>query len=126
LGGDPFNMTVAGLRLSSFANGVSKRHGATARKMWEDVEGTAPILSITNGVHVRTWQDPRIRRAYEAGQDLWAPHMQAKRELIDEIRRRTGQTFNPERPPTGLSPRAAPHTRPTLIAQRPAVSDPLL
>lgn len=126
LGGDPFNMTVAGLRLSSFANGVSKMHGATARKMWEDVEGTAPILSITNGVHVRTWQDPRIRRAYEAGQDLWAPHMQAKRELIDEIRRRTGQTFNPERLLIGFSRRAVPYKRPTLIFQRPDVIEPLL
>lgn len=126
LGGDPFNMTVAGLRLSSFANGVSKMHGATARKMWEDVEGTAPILSITNGVHARTWQDPRIRKAFEEGQDLWEPHMQAKEELIGEIRRRTGRDFNPERLLIGFSRRAVPYKRPTLIFQQPDVIEPLL
>src|SRR5204862_1456079 len=33
LGGDPFNMTVAGLRLSRLANAVSALHGETARAM---------------------------------------------------------------------------------------------
>ena len=34
LGGNPFNMTVAGLRLSYISHGVSQLHGATARAMW--------------------------------------------------------------------------------------------
>ena len=34
LGGDPFNMTVAGLRLARVANAVSKLHAETAREMW--------------------------------------------------------------------------------------------
>src|SRR5438876_5264220 len=55
VGGDPFNMTVAGLRLSRRANAVSELHGEVSRAMWRDVEGASEILAITNGVHVPTW-----------------------------------------------------------------------
>ncbi|BAS26624.1 alpha-glucan family phosphorylase [Limnochorda pilosa] len=126
LGGDPFTMPVAGLRVASYANGVSKMHGATARKMWEDVEGTAPILSITNGVHAGTWQDERIRRAFGEGRDLWEPHMQAKENLLAEVHRRTGHELNPERLLIGFARRAVPYKRPTLIFDRPDVTEPLL
>src|ERR1700704_2521991 len=60
LGGDPFNMTVAGLRLAHLANAVAQLHGETARDMWAHVKDAAPIIAITNGVHAGTWQDPRI------------------------------------------------------------------
>ena len=38
LGGDPFNMTVAALRLSRSANAVAELHGETARQMWRHVD----------------------------------------------------------------------------------------
>jgi starch phosphorylase len=63
IGGDPFSMTVAGLRLSRIANGVAELHGETARHMWRHVDDAAPIVSVTNGVHQPTWQDARIRAA---------------------------------------------------------------
>jgi starch phosphorylase len=37
-------MTVAGLRLARLANGVAALHGETAREMWKDVDGAAPII----------------------------------------------------------------------------------
>jgi starch phosphorylase len=63
IGGDPFNMTVAGLRLSRRANAVAQLHGETARAMWKHVDGAAPITAITNGVHAGTWQAGTIRDA---------------------------------------------------------------
>ena len=39
IGGDPFNMTVAGLRLARSANAVAQLHGETARAMWAHVDG---------------------------------------------------------------------------------------
>ena len=56
-------MTAAGLRLARRANAVSELHGRTARAMWADVPDAAPIVAITNGVHVPTWQDPRVASA---------------------------------------------------------------
>jgi starch phosphorylase len=42
IGGDPFNMTVAGLRLAHAANAVAQLHGETARAMWAHVEDAEP------------------------------------------------------------------------------------
>src|SRR5262249_4195927 len=66
IGGDPFNMTVAGLRLSRRSNAVSKLHAEVSRAMWHDVEHASEIIPITNGVHAPTWQDGRIRAARES------------------------------------------------------------
>ena len=56
-------MTVAALRLSRAANAVAQLHGKTAAKMWDWVEGIKPIIPITNGVHMRSWQDDRLAEA---------------------------------------------------------------
>ncbi|MGE5578323.1 MAG: alpha-glucan family phosphorylase [Syntrophothermus sp.] len=126
IGGDPFGMTVAGLRLSRNANAVAQLHGETARKMWKDVWGAAPITAITNGVYPGTWQDARIREAYERGADLWEPHMAAKRELIAEVEARTGVKLNADALLIGFARRAAPYKRSDLIFRRPEVIAPLL
>lgn len=126
IGGDPFGMTVAGLRLSRKANAVAKLHGETARRMWKDVYGASPITSITNGVHRATWQDQRIREAYEAGEDLWVPHMQAKKALIAAVLERTGVQLDPKALLIGFARRAAAYKRSDLIFRRPEVIEPLL
>jgi starch phosphorylase len=122
IGGDPFSMTVAGLRLSRIANGVAELHGDTARKMWKGVERAAPIISITNGVHVPTWQDARIRAALvpdkpRARQDseLWAAHQTMKAELLSEVKRRTGVKFSQDKLLVGFARRAATYKRADLI-----------
>lgn len=126
LGDDPFNMTIAALRLANIANAVSKLHGQTAREMWGNVYEAAPIVSITNGVHVGTWQDERINRAFDKGDDLWEPHTQCKRELIDFIGQLTGARLNPEKMIIGFARRAAPYKRSELIFRDVKVIEPLL
>lgn len=126
IGGDPFAMTVAGLRLSFVANGVAKMHGKTARSMWDDICNAAPIIDITNGVHPGTWQDPEIRKAYETGTDLWEPHMRAKSRLVKVIKERTGVTLNENNLIIGFARRAATYKRSNLIFHRPDIIDPLL
>ncbi|NMB45408.1 MAG: alpha-glucan family phosphorylase [Firmicutes bacterium] len=126
IGDEPFNMTVAGLRLAHLANGVSKLHGMTARAMWSDKDDRAPIVAITNGVHVDTWMHPNMRRAYESRLGLWAPHTQAKRELLQAIAKRTGVQLNPQSLLIGFARRAAMYKRPDLIFQRMDIIGPLL
>jgi starch phosphorylase len=60
---EPFTMTVLALRMSRFANGVSKLHGAVSRKMWSVLYPSllvdqVPIGSITNGIHTPSWASP--------------------------------------------------------------------
>ncbi len=122
IGGEPFSMTVAGLRLSRLANGVAALHGETARKMWKGVEGAAPIISVTNGVHAPTWQDARIRAALVADKsreqqdsELWAAHQAMKQELIAEIDRRSGAKLSVDGLLVGFARRAAAYKRADLI-----------
>ena len=126
IGGNPFNMTVAGLRLARRANAVAALHAETANRMWKDVAGRAEIIGITNAIHLPTWADPRMLRAYDEGGDLWAVHMELKRELIDLIRERSGVELNPERLLIGFSRRAAPYKRSDLIFSRPDLISPYL
>ncbi|BCI60932.1 alpha-glucan family phosphorylase [Solibaculum mannosilyticum] len=126
LGGDPFNMTVASLRMSYMANGVAQLHGETARKMWAKVEDAAPILAITNGVHNGTWQDAQVYSAYREEGDLMAAHGEAKRKMIDEIERRNGVRLKEDVLTIGFARRAAPYKRGNLIFGRMEVVEPLL
>ena len=124
IGGSPFSMTVAGLRLARIANGVAELHGETAREMWKDVDGAAPIIAITNGVHVPTWQDARIRAALvaeksKAVQDaaLWTAHQAMKHELAAEVEKRTGVALHLDKLVIGFARRAASYKRADLILQ---------
>jgi starch phosphorylase len=61
-----FNMAHLGLRLAQRANGVAKLHGAVSRAMFADLYpgfdvAEVPIGSVTNGVHLDTWQHEAIR-----------------------------------------------------------------
>lgn len=58
-----FNYTLAALRLSHIANGVSKLHGEVSRQMWKDYEGICPIIHITNAQNQKYWQDPELAEA---------------------------------------------------------------
>lgn len=122
IGGEPFSMTVAGLRLSRLANGVAELHGETARQMWKDVAGAAPIISVTNGVHPPTWQDARIRAALvpdkpreQQDRELWTAHQAMKAELIAEVKRRNGADLVMDGLLVGFARRAAAYKRADLI-----------
>jgi starch phosphorylase len=122
IGGDPFSMTVAGLRLARLANGVAELHGETARAMWKNVDGAAPIIAVTNGVHQPTWQDARVRAALVADKprehqdaELWDAHYSMKRELLAEVARRTGVHLDPDKLVIGFARRAAAYKRADLV-----------
>ncbi len=119
LGGDPFNMTVAGLRLARAANAVSQLHGQTARTMWAHVEDGAPITAITNGVHTGTWQDARIAAALGSDAALRATHRTLKEEMLAEVQARTGVRLDPSAPTIGFARRAATYKRPDLLLRDP-------
>ncbi|MDR2947447.1 MAG: alpha-glucan family phosphorylase, partial [Candidatus Adiutrix sp.] len=67
---EPFGVTPLSLRLSAYANGVSRLHGEVSRHMWQNiwpknpVEDT-PITHVTNGVHVSSWASREISRLYD-------------------------------------------------------------
>ncbi len=112
--GNPFvfNMAVMGLRLAQRANGVAKLHGVVSRGMfaalWPGFDHSeVPITSVTNGVHVPTWVDPRVSElareqfgpdaetqgrwdlAYNVSdEDVWALRREMRVSLVEDVRRR--------------------------------------
>ena len=65
-----FNLTAFALRLSGQSNAVSRLHGKVTRRMWQVLwpdkkEEQVPIVSITNGVHLPSWQAPETRELCE-------------------------------------------------------------
>jgi starch phosphorylase len=117
-----FNMTAFALRMSACRNAVSKRHGEVSRQMWQSLwpgEET-PIVHITNGVHISTWIEPRLRRIFDRymgsswlddqdnpivweliekipDAELWRTHYWLKVKLIDAIRERSRRRWVTDR-----------------------------
>jgi starch phosphorylase len=61
-----FNLTAVALRLSSYANGVSRLNAEVAGSMWSPLEaaGESPaIRPVTNGVHPQTWVGEALLRS---------------------------------------------------------------
>lgn len=126
IGGDPFNMTVAALRLSHLANAVSKLHGHTACRMWRTVNDAACIVSITNGVHRKTWQSYEAHEAFHRRLDLWGAHMACKHRLCAFVKQHCKTQLNPDSLIVGFARRAAPYKRSDLIFRCSEVIEPLL
>jgi starch phosphorylase len=120
-----FNMTVFALRMSNYRNAVSKRHGEVTRKMWhclwpELPEEKVPIDSVTNGIHVPTWIEPKMELLFNKylgpqwledhdnpqiwglvdnipDNELWQTHYWLKMKLINTIRERARQRWERDR-----------------------------
>ncbi len=95
---DVFNHTLATLRLSRKANGVSKLHGEVAREMWGNYEGICEIDHVTNAQHTNWWTDRIIQEAVEKkdNKSYKARKRRLKEKLFDEVADQTGKIFDPE------------------------------
>jgi len=117
--GEPFCMTVLALRMSSFANGVSRLHGRVSRRMWRDVWPHFPVQDlplghITNGVHIASWvsndmaylfdrylgpawkEDPDAQAVWRGieqvpDSELWRVRERRRTEAVGYVRRRVAR-----------------------------------
>lgn len=93
LGGEPFNMTVAGLKLAKLANGVSQLHADTSRQMWNWVEGCPEIIGITNAVFKESWQDEKFGELKCPKQAIVRKN-ELRAELMEYVRMQTGRELD--------------------------------
>ncbi len=125
------NMSLLGIGLSGFVNGVAQKHAEVSRAMFPE----ATIHGITNGVHSPTWTSPVMRELFDRCLPGWrtnnallrwaeklplaeivTAHRAAKLELVDEVNRRVvGQLADPELFTIGYARRATAYKRPTLV-----------
>lgn len=130
------NMTRLALASSRYANAVSRRHGIVSRRIFHQ----ATIDSITNGVHSRTWTCKVFKKLYDehfrhsGGRLNWRSdpsrlaeadflpddallqaHRVAKRNLLDLVKRMTGETWDESKLTIGFARRFATYKRGGLI-----------
>lgn len=158
-----FNMAHLALSCCSQANGVSRLHGRVSRRIfqsryprWPEVE--VPLSHVTNGVHIPTWDSPAAQMlwveacpggcgpegidylkdglAAKSDQELWCFRSEARKELVDYVRRRSirqeeergageeelkraGHVLNPNFLTIGFARRATAYKRTDLILSQP-------
>jgi glycogen phosphorylase len=129
-GSRELDMTRLALALSDFVNGVSVKHAEVSRRMFPG----HPIRAVTNGVHLGRWADPAIATLFDhaapgwrerpsrlaaiggvQNDAIWAAHVEAKRALVDDVARRTGQRLDADRPIIGYARRMTPYKRADLL-----------
>jgi len=129
-GEDELNMTMLGMNLSRFINGVAKRHGEISQDMFPGFQ----IHAITNGIHPYTWCSPfmvRLFNRYLPGwanepellvrvdtipdDEIWDAHCGAKALFFQYIHEQTGTQLDPELLTIGFARRAATYKRGDLI-----------
>ena len=111
---EPFNMAYLALRGSGRVNGVSKLHGEVSRQIFQPLfphwpQADVPIGSVTNGIHVPTWDSLEADalwttacgkkrwhgdRAVEddirnlTDEQIWQMRSTERKTLIDRLRKR--------------------------------------
>lgn len=96
--GETFVHTLAALRLSKAANGVSKLHGEVAREMWGHEPNICPITHITNAQNKKYWVDPAMEAARVKGdlRELRERKRNLKEKLFRVVADQTGRLFDPD------------------------------
>jgi glycogen phosphorylase len=129
-GKEHLNMTKLALNLSRYINGVAKKHGQVSQSMFPGYQ----IHAITNGVHSYTWTCDSFKRVYDEylpgwanepelfvrvgripDERLWEAHEEAKRILIEYIRKVTGAQLSPDILTIGFARRATAYKRADLL-----------
>ena len=129
-GPDALNMTLLGLNLSGYINGVAVRHAETTHRIFPGYH----VRAITNGVHAQYWTHAAFARLYQAefaqwahepevlsradrlaNEAVWSAHQEAKRDLIALVKARCGLELRAETPLIAFARRMTGYKRPDLL-----------
>jgi starch phosphorylase len=129
-GTDKLNMTLLALNLSKYINGVTNAHMEFSKKLFPG----HTIWAITNGVHSYTWTCEAFRELYNKyipnwanepellvrvdevpNNELWSAHMNAKKDLLEYVNKKTNVSMDPSTLTIGFARRATAYKRATLI-----------
>lgn len=129
-GQDDLNMTLLALNLSGYQNGVTKAHSQQSLKLFPHYS----IRAVTNGVHSNTWTSSSFHQIFDKyipgwvsepallvrvdkvpHCDIWAAHLQNKKDLMSFVEQKTGQKMDETTLTLGFARRATGYKRAKLI-----------
>lgn len=100
-----FSMTLLALRTAGKINAVSKIHAKKAKEIWKEY----PMIPITNGIHIKTWDNTCIR------DEIWEKHRKNKRILLEFIRKTAGVEWDENTLLLGWARRIVGYKRPLAL-----------
>ena len=125
-----FNMTYLALNMSSYVNGVAKKHGEVSRLMFAGHE----IDAITNGVHAATWVSEPFQELFNRFIPEWKEdnfslraalgipienimkaHTESKRNLFYHVKNETGVDMDENILTIGFARRSASYKRGAIL-----------
>lgn len=106
-----FSITLFALNISKKVSAVSKLHGELAVKDWPQYNWQ----TITNGVHMPTWQDIRFRKKDLSDKKIWAIHLDNKRKLREFVQNKTGFGYDENRLVISWARRITGYKNPTVL-----------
>jgi starch phosphorylase len=114
-----FNHSLAALRMSKKANGVSKLHGEVSRDMWKNYHNICEIDHVTNAQNKKYWADKWLMEAYEKNdiETFLNRKKRLKQKLFEVVADQTGKLFNPDVLTIVWARRFAEYKRPDLITK---------
>jgi len=129
-GEERLNMTLLGLNLSKYVNGVAKKHGEVSQNMFPGYE----INAITNGIHSYTWASDEMRVLFDRylpgwanepelfvradripAEEIWQAHSRAKERLVDYVNSISDVSLDRDTLTIGFARRATSYKRAGLI-----------
>jgi starch phosphorylase len=124
------NMTHLALNLSSYINGVAKKHGEISNLMFNGYN----VDAITNGIHAPTWVSEYFQTLFDRyardwkqdnsnlryalsipKSELWDAHVKAKKDLIEHVNMKTNIGLDLDHLTIGLARRVTKYKRTDLI-----------
>ena len=103
-----FSLSMLAFRMSSIINAVSRLHAQKAKEIWSD----HPMVPITNGVHVPTWDAVGDAEGQGA---LWMKHQECKAALLAHIKKTTGRDWGQDEMLLGFARRIVRYKRPMAV-----------
>ena len=112
-----FNHSLAALRLSRKANGVSKLHGEVSRQMWKKYPDICEITHITNAQNNAYWIDPVLEKARvgKDSQTITDRKKELKTVLFKTVADQCGKLFDPNVLTIVWARRFAAYKRPDIL-----------
>lgn len=109
--------TLAMLRLSGKANGVSEMHQQTLCRMWKKYSDICEIISITNAQNHTYWHNPDLDKAMNENDDalLQKIKLQEKRNLFEVVADQCGEIYDEKICTIVFAKRFAGYKRPDLF-----------
>lgn len=115
--GHTLDLTLSALRMAGMANGVSRAHANTLKRVWGAYRDVCEITYVTNAQNFNFWSDNEMYKT------VWNEHFdlfrdrkrKCKKRLFEEVADQNGEMYEPEVLTIVFAKRFVDYKRPDLL-----------